>query len=119
MYGAGFANIPVAQGLHLLLLDRRLVSVETEAQSLVGFFFSSKLRESRTQAHYSWSFFTVTKVYRDHLLILGEGTSCERVFKRQCSHVKTILLGYEVVRTWLQSAQAPLTVRWQSHLEWQ
>lgn len=58
------------------------MSVVTTTQSLVGFSFSpSKLRESRTQAHYSWSFFTVTKVYRDHLLILGEGTSCELFLK--------------------------------------
>lgn len=91
------------RGLHLP--DRRLMSVQTTTHSLAG-FFSSKLRENRTQDHYSRSFFIVTKVYRDHLLILGEGTSCKHVFKRRCCHVKTILLAYEVMRTWMQSTQA-------------
>lgn len=53
--------------------------MQTTVQSLV--VFPSKLGESRTQTHYSWFFFTVTKVYRDRLLILGEGASCESVLK--------------------------------------
>lgn len=62
----------------------------------LGRFFSSSSSpspESHARDYYSCYFFTMTKVYWDHLLILGEETSVSMYFKRQCCHVKRIPLG--------------------------